>query len=48
MASREKGGWPSDPIIHHRKETVMPDTCHCGGRNGEHWHRCSDRDKAAS
>lgn len=19
------------------------ETCHCGGRNGEHWHRCVDR-----
>lgn len=22
---------------------LVDDTCHCGGRNGEHWHRCPDR-----
>lgn len=22
---------------------MTAETCHCGGRNGEHWHRCPDK-----
>lgn len=25
------------------KTATRDDSCHCGGRNGEHWHRCPDK-----